>query len=300
MKQIFVSSTMRGAVHPRRLRNMTVPVDVCIPAGDPYVDLIRTFCARRGWPCRVIERWVVDAIELPMCPPFTETESLRPMARGGFSLIFEAIYRDRVIVLKRIDGPAGLAHPVRYLIGAQEAKILPAIRSPWIVPVLGTGVTGTAIWIAMERMQTTLHHVLPHLSPSEVWRVLADACRGLADLHAYGWVHMDVKPQNIFLCNGRGRIGDLSSVWRRDVYLPMRIRTVTTQYADPVLTRPEHRFLRATPDLDVYAIGMILHEYATARKLSHTAAMRLANRCMGTDRPDAQHLAAMLEAMAQC
>jgi translation initiation factor 2-alpha kinase 4 len=45
--------------------------------------------------------------------------------------------------------------------------------------------------------------------PTRAWRLLREACEGLAHVHAQGMVHRDIKPMNIFLDAGdHAKIGD--------------------------------------------------------------------------------------------
>ncbi|MCS7313431.1 MAG: protein kinase, partial [Acidobacteria bacterium] len=207
MKKVFVSSWAEE-VHPRRVLHETGPLWVIVPTHDPYADLVESLCRQRGWECQRVERHVVGDVELPLGPPFVFVESLRLICRGTVSMVYEASMGKDVIVLKQILLDVGMDHPVKYLLASQEAKLLAGLRSPWTVPVLGTGTTPAAIWIAMERMDATLDRCVETLDAATLSLVLADACRGLAYLHESGWVHMDVNPQNIFVHQGRGRLWD--------------------------------------------------------------------------------------------
>ncbi len=296
MKMVFVSS-LSEEVHPRRVLHETGPLRVIVPAHDPYADLVESLCRQRGWECRRVERHVVGDVELPLGPPFVFVESLRLLCRGTASMVYEASVGEGIIVLKQIPLDVGMDHPVKYLLASQEAKLLIGLRSPWTVPVLGTGTTPTAIWVAMERMDATLDRCLETLDPSALSLVLADACRGLAFLHESGWVHMDVKPQNIFVHQGRGRLGDFSAMWRRDACLPISLRALTPRYADPRLMRPEGRILEAVPEFDVYSMGVVLRELVEKGYLPETA-RDLAQRCLGSLRPSAEELADRLEALS--
>jgi serine/threonine protein kinase len=293
VKTVFISSVSEPD-HPRRVLSEKGPLRVVIPAHDPYADLVEALCRQRGWECRRIERHVVGDVELPLGSPFVFVVSLRPICRGTTATVYEASTEDAVIILKQIPLDAGMDHPVKYLLASQEAKLWVDLRSPWTVPVLGTGTTPSAIWIAMERMDATLDRALETLDAAALSLVLADACRGLAFLHEAGWVHMDVKPQNIFVHQGRGRLGDFSAMWRRGVCLPISLRALTPRYADPRLLRPEGRILEAVPEFDVYSMGVVLRELVEKGRLPPTVG-DLARRCLGSQRPSAGELAEGLE-----
>ncbi len=297
MRTVFVSSLSEEA-HPRRVLPETGPLRVIVPAHDPYADLVESVCRQRGWECRRVGRHVVGDVELPLEPPFVFVESLRPICRGTSATVYEASAGGDVIVLKQIPLDVGMDHPVKYLLASQEAKLWVRLRSPWTVPVLGTGTTPTALWIAMERMDATLDRCLETLDAAALSLILADACRGLAFLHESGWVHMDVKPQNIFVHRGRGRLGDFSAMWRRNVCLPVSLRALTPRYADPRLLRPSGRILEAVPEFDVYSMGVVLRELVEKGRLPPTAE-DLARRCLGSQRPPAGELADRLEELSR-
>jgi serine/threonine protein kinase len=50
------------------------------------------------------------------------------------------------------------------------------------------------------------------LSERECWQVLADIAQGLAHMHEYGVLHLDVSPSNIFRCESGFKLGDFGTV----------------------------------------------------------------------------------------
>lgn len=87
----------------------------------------------------------------------------------------------------------------------QEARVLASLRSPNTVSVFDFGrTTDGRLFLVMELLDgLTLDRVLAldgPLPPGRVIDVLIGACRSLAEAHAAGLVHRDVKPANLFLC----------------------------------------------------------------------------------------------------
>ncbi|BCU69887.1 serine/threonine-protein kinase [Stygiolobus caldivivus] len=108
-----------------------------------------------------------------------------------------------------------------------------------------------------------------------VYRAVATVARALAHMHSAGYVHMDVKPHNIFLTNKPKhpdqlptvdfKLGDLGSAVR----VGGKVTQLTVEYAPP-----EVYLGTAKPYLDVFALGMTTYVLLT-RKM---------------DRPDVQEM----------
>ncbi|BDC17554.1 hypothetical protein HS5_04440 [Acidianus sp. HS-5] len=111
-----------------------------------------------------------------------------------------------------------------------------------------------------------------------VKRAVKQVAEALAHIHGRGYVHSDVKPQNIFLTERPGdsselptvnfKLGDLGSAIRSG----KDISQVTIEYYPPEVFR-----CKASPSMDVFALGTTLYVLLTRK----------------TDRPDLQ---AMTEA----
>lgn len=61
----------------------------------------------------------------------------------------------------------------------------------------------------------------PRLDEARVWKIFADLSNGLQFIHEAGVIHLDLKPENIFVTGeGRFKIGDfgMASLWPRPHY----------------------------------------------------------------------------------
>ncbi|MFJ5933051.1 serine/threonine-protein kinase [Streptomyces sp. NPDC093071] len=121
-----------------------------------------------------------------------------------------------------------------------------------------------AIVLVMERAERSLRDLIDAGVPgADRGRIVEGICEGLAHLHRSGWVHADLKPENVLL----GRDG---SVELSDFGLATEL-TGTHGYVPPMGTLdylPPERWraplgelgVRIRPSADVWALGIVVHE----------------------------------------
>jgi len=85
----------------------------------------------------------------------------------------------------------------------REAALAAKLKSPHVVRIFDHGVCGDTPYIVMERLEgETLAEVLARgerLPPRETALVVSQVAQVLAEAHAAGIVHRDIKPDNVFL-----------------------------------------------------------------------------------------------------
>jgi eukaryotic-like serine/threonine-protein kinase len=169
---------------------------------------------------------------------------------------------------------AGLAQ--RFVREAQAAR---AVRSKGVAAVLGAHTEGARPWIATEFLAgLTLDQAVGEYGPlaEPALRALAASlARTLADIHAAGFIHRDLKPQNIVLTSGGPRVIDFG------IARPEHGLTLTTTGQIPVTPgygAPEQTLgQRVTPPADVFSLGAVLVYAATGRPAfdgTHVAALQ--------------------------
>lgn len=190
----------------------------------------------------------------------------RRIARGGMATVYRAVDTrlDRVVAIK-VMHPA-LAEDDAFVQRFQrEAKAAAALSHPNVVAVHDQGERDGLPYLVMEFVAgRTLRDVLTEhgrLSPAQALAILEPVLEALAAAHAAGFVHRDVKPENILISDdGRVKVTDFGLA-----------RAVTAATATQGLLigtvaylSPEH-VEQGTSDArsDVYGAGICLFEMLT-------------------------------------
>ncbi|WP_182869045.1 protein kinase domain-containing protein [Rhodopirellula sp. JC639] len=136
------------------------------------------------------------------------------------------------------------------------------IRHPNVVPVLDGNASGEWPYVAMPLLdgRTMKWHLAsgPRKPlPVALW-LIRQICQGLAAMHAAGWTHGDVKPDNVIVgSNGHVTLIDLAFAHQgtMDPSAPFR---GTRKYAAPELLVNASA---GTPASDLFAAGRMLWEW---------------------------------------
>jgi hypothetical protein len=223
-------------------------------------------------------------VSAPETPPvhsgkelrFGRYEVLAEVGRGGMGVVYQA--RDtmlgRLVALKTIrSGPQ--AHPQEVERFYREARAAAQLHHPHIVEVLDIGRAGDEHYFAMafagggslascrERFRA---------DPRQAVALLEKVARAVHHAHEHHIIHRDLKPANVLLDDhGEPLVGDfgLAKLLDSDVELTRTGQTPGT----PAYMAPEQLDGRATPQCDVWALGVILYELLTGQRpfIGHTA-----------------------------
>ncbi|MFJ5687619.1 Stk1 family PASTA domain-containing Ser/Thr kinase [Streptomyces sp. NPDC093099] len=191
------------------------------------------------------------------------------IAVGGMATVYRAvdIRLDRVLALK-VMHPA-LAADVTFVERfIREAKSVARLSHPNVVAVFDQGAEGAYVYLAMEYVAgCTLRDVLRErgaLRPRAALDILEPVLAALGAAHRAGFVHRDMKPENVLIGDdGRVKVADFGLVRAvGDVTNTTGSILGTVSYLAP--EQIEH----GTSDtrVDVYACGVVLHEMLTGAK----------------------------------
>lgn len=188
---------------------------------------------------------------------------LRQLGRGGMATVYLALQQsvDREVALK-IMSPALLVDPNFGERFQREAKIAARLHHRHVVGIHDIGRVGDQHYIAMEYLGGG--PVLPKdgqpRAPAFALRVISEIADALNYAHEKGFVHRDVKPDNILLRDdGSAVLTDFGIARALDAAQCMtRTGAVvgTPHYMSPEQARGRQIDGRS----DLYALGVVLHE----------------------------------------
>ncbi len=126
------------------------------------------------------------------------------LGKGGMGEVWRAehLTLHAGVAIKLID-PAATADPVALQRFMQEARAAAALQSPHVVRTTDFGIDDGVPFIAMELLQgESLQKRLERekrLSPVMTARVIRHVARAVQKAHDAGFIHRDLKPDNIFI-----------------------------------------------------------------------------------------------------
>ncbi|MFO0614515.1 MAG: serine/threonine-protein kinase [Polyangiaceae bacterium] len=211
----------------------------------------------------------------------------RVVNENDLTIVLEAVRRDldQPVTLKVLSRSLAAHEPIVACF-LREAKRAGSLRSAHALRVLDVGRCATGEpFFATERLGGVyLHTTLAssedrptagrRYSVARAAELIAEACDAVAEMHARGWVHGDLKPRNLFL-EARSRGGSILKVCESDrVALLAEIERVDASLTpgrllqgEPLYLAPEQLDPRTPPDAraDVWSLGAIFFELLTGR-----------------------------------
>jgi len=196
---------------------------------------------------------------------------LRRIADGGMATVYLAVDErlDREVALKVMR--QHLTHDESFVTRfRREARSSASLSHPNVVAVYDQGEDDGCIFLAMEYVPgQTLRDVMREeglLSPRAALDVLEPVLRALAEAHAKGLIHRDVKPENVIINdNGTVKVADFGlarAVTSQTVTSTQGVLLGTVAYLSPEQVERGIADARS----DVYAAGLMLFEMLTGTK----------------------------------
>jgi eukaryotic-like serine/threonine-protein kinase len=154
-----------------------------------------------------------------------------------------------------------------------EAKLGMDLRHPNLIRVIEFVKDRTQPFFVME-LFTGLHLKLPIARPSIyplpktlLHRIIEQSASALAYMHDSGWVHRDVKPENI-LFNRSGEVRVIDYALSRRIasgFLRMFEGKIPRQGTKTYISPEQIRCESPTPAADIYSLGISCYELACGR-----------------------------------
>jgi serine/threonine-protein kinase len=139
---------------------------------------------------------------------------LRVLGSGAFASVYNVEVRgyDKPLALKLTREPATSGEQAQRAL--REITILRSLTNPHVVRTFDCGLRPDGhVYMLMDYLEgqtlNTWHKFDQPLHPAQAVTIVHQACLGLAEPHAQGIVHRDVKPENIFVQdNGQIKVLD--------------------------------------------------------------------------------------------
>jgi serine/threonine-protein kinase len=197
---------------------------------------------------------------------------LEEIGRGGMSVVYKAsdLQNPGRFAAVKVPLPQYSSGLGSWSMFQREAEIGAKLNHPFIVRYLPLDSGKSGGLVAME------HLTAPSLASrvgrgrrlpeAEAIRIMSCACEAVAYLHGQGFVHYDLKPGNVLLCDdGTVRLIDLGMA-HPIVTGRFAFATASPPFGTSAYVAPEQiSRRRGQPSADIYALGAMLYEMLTGR-----------------------------------
>ena len=205
----------------------------------------------------------------------------RLIARGGMGQVYEVEHTElgKLLALKML--PGALAHDRNIALRfKREAHVISRLSHPNTVHVFDYGTTDGLTWLLMELvpgedLSTILHREGP-MGWKRLVGIASQVCNSLAEAHALGIVHRDIKPGNVMITRAPTgedfvKVLDFGLAKLRDGAAPdlCDLSNKGVVVGTPHFIAPEQIRGEASADgrADIYALGALLYRALTGQTL---------------------------------
>jgi formylglycine-generating enzyme required for sulfatase activity/predicted Ser/Thr protein kinase len=195
-------------------------------------------------------------------------EILREVGRGGMGIVYKAHEQSlqRVVALKVL--PQHLAQDPAFVHRfMREARAAAQLNHPNIVTIHAVGEDAGLYYIAMEYVKgQSLKELIcrqGRLKTDHALHIARHIADALAEAHAHGVIHRDIKPQNIML-DRVGRVKVMDFGLAKVVKATTDLTQTGSVMGTPIYMSPEQIQGREVEGrTDIYSLGVVLYEMLT-------------------------------------
>jgi serine/threonine-protein kinase len=195
---------------------------------------------------------------------------LEEIGKGGMSVVFKALdlERDSCPVAVKVPTPQYSSGLGAWSMFQREAEIGARLQHPSILRFVPLEARKDRSYVVTEYLPgpslATRVGKGRRLPEAEAMAVMSRICEAVGYLHGQGFVHYDLKPGNVVLCeDGSLRLIDLGMaheiVTSRFAFVGSSPPFATSAYVAP----EQLRRVRGRTSVDIYALGAMLYEMLT-------------------------------------
>ncbi|CBK21498.2 uncharacterized protein [Blastocystis hominis] len=188
------------------------------------------------------------------------------LGQGSYAAVYKGIYNNEEVAVKvwkqqlsqsdkvyfdrEVDIQKRLDHP-------NCLKLYGVTTSPQGYPVLITELADCSL----TKLTTQRSPQLPPLSAQEKYNFILEIARGIAYIHSCGFVHRDIKLDNILIKNGHVKIADFGLARSMQP-----VSLIVTFAGSPMFMAPELIMgQKVTQTIDIYSLGCVIDEIMTGK-----------------------------------
>ncbi len=206
---------------------------------------------------------IIDGHELTNC-----------LATGNFSQVWEATHTasSKTVAMKLLL-PEALSEKEHVAMFKHEVNVVKQLEHPNIIRFIDSAISKKQAYYTMELFRSSnlksLIRADLHSVHTRAKKLMECTTQALAYMHEKGWIHKDIKPDNILLTKaGDVRLIDFSLASKASStvgHMMSRKSNIVIQgtrtYIAPELIKRE----KLTPSADIYSLGIMFFESLTGR-----------------------------------
>jgi serine/threonine protein kinase len=195
----------------------------------------------------------------------------REVGQGGMATVYLArdLKHNRQVALKVLRPELAAAMGGDRF--PREIQIVAQLSHPHILPLHDSGEMGGFLYYVMPFVEgESLRQKLKregHLPLPEAVRILREVTDALAYAHEHGFIHRDIKPDNVMLSKRHAIVTDFGVAKAVSAAGGQKLTTVGVALGTPAYMAPEQAMGEVNVDhrADLYAVGVLGHEMLTGR-----------------------------------